>query len=403
MNFILLNALCLGLAIATPACAAPPTVAPDAAKTTSARFETPAQLEEFLLKSLGELPDLPVVVQVPLPPDLSKTIRENQPQSGDFLLIPATDVQNPLHRRALQAWMDSADSMSAAQITAYLQRALQFEVRLRPHYAEGFDASARFYYSLQHEWAGLPPKLVFKTVVTHLLDGQPYGETYRYQGPMCTTGWLHTNKLDLGEHRAAMQMNFSWEWRDLRGEGSVDSPEFPFEIVNGTVPDDLETIDTPAAQALVRESFQVEENPDEEPVFNGPFLPGVTDAAHDPWKPQTTTSDAAGNVIGARVPTWELKQALPFALAFDVEIHDVGSDKIFKGERILIPAGQTRGGFLFPDSLRDFAGNRDGAVDVKFVLQPSYDLAFSEPAIKTFFGGSLSFDDLHIRITRPKK
>ena len=394
MRFIFLSVLFLAFATARPASAAP---------TAPTRFETPAQLAEFLTQALGELPDFPVVVRPPLPPDLAATIRENQPQSGSFLLAPATDLQNPLHNRALQAWMGSSDSMSAAQITAYLQRAMRFEVALRPHYAEGFDASARFYYSLQHDWAGLPPEMVFKSAVTHLLDGQPYGVIYRGNGPMSTSGWLHTDKLERGRHSAAMQMDFTWEWHDLQGEGSTESPDFPFEIVNGTVPDDLEAIDTPAAQTLLRESLVVAEKPDAEPVFNGPFLSGVTDAAHDPWKPQTTTRDAAGNALAARVPTWELKQALPFALAFDVEIHDVASDRIFRGDRILVPAGQTRGGFFFPDSLRDFAGDRDGVLEVKFVLQPSYDLALSEPAIKTFFGGVLTFDDLHIRITRPKK
>ena len=400
---IAIGTLCLGLSVVKPIHAAPATDATEAANTKEGRFETPAQLEEFLLKSVGELPDFPIVVPMPVPPALAHTIGDNQPQAGDWLLERATDTQDALHRRALMAWLGSIDSMSAAQITAYLQRALEMEVSLRPHYAEGFDASARFAYTLQHGWGSLPQNFTFKGQVVQLLDGQPYGAPYESNGPMSTTGWLRTDQLALGRHHAAMQMEFNWQWHDLQGEGRADSPDFSFEIVNGTVPDDLEALNTPATQKLVRESFRVEEKPDEEPVFNGPAPPNGQVAVHDPWRPQTTTQDAAGNTISARVPTWKLEQPLPFALAFDVEIHPVGSDQIFAGGRILIPTGQTRGGFFFPDSLREFAEGRDGVVAVKFVLQPSYDLALSEPEIKTFFGGTLTFDDLHIRITRPKR
>ncbi len=261
--------------------------------------------------------------------------------------------------------------MSAEQITTYLQSAIELKATLRPHYPAGFNVYGRFSYGTRFGWSSIPEGFTLKVHVTHWLDGRPYEEPYDYQGPQATTGWLQTGDLTEGEHIASLHMDFAFEHNKSAAKGEVESKPFKFSIVDVALPDDLVAVTTPEALSALKSSFKVSEAEQLLPLESGQ---------------------------GLQAPTWSLEKALPFALCFDVEIHEVEGGRVAKGGSIIIPAGQTQGGhggFYIP---REFTQGRTGSVEVKIVLQPSYEHAMSEPAIQSFYAGKLQFDGLHLRL-----
>lgn len=394
-NFFLIATL-LPFLIATTA------FADTTAEAPAIHFENRAELELFLRQSLEAIPETTGDARPPVPAELTRVITENQQQAGDWLLQVAIDAQNPLNRRAVGVFVESIRLMSAEQITAYVKGAMQFEVRLRPRYPEGFDVTASYEYFVRHKWFGWPSRIgKLQVQVSHFVDGQSHIDKFNYEGPMATTGHMETQSLALGTHTASMKMHFAWEMGDLHGEGDVDSLPFSFEIVDGTLPDDLETVDTPEARKLIAQTFAVKD------------IDLENDASLQPQQ----TSTRNGKTYGARLPTVYLSDSLPFALAFSVEIHDLKSGRVFKGNQVLIPADKAYGDYYFGlDNVHSFADQaveqfvvgrelmpgQQKIIPVKIVLQPSYQMALHYPEISAFFGGSLTFDNLHIAITQPE-
>jgi hypothetical protein len=209
---------------------------------------------------------------------------------------------------------------------------------------------------------------------------------------MATTGWLRTAELARGEHQAALKMEFEWEHNGRRGNGTIASKAFPFRVVKATEPDDLTPRHTPEDEQLVKDLFKITQ--DTKAAAEGP----------DAGRPHTTGRTASGQTHAMRGPLWKLERALPFALSFDVEIHEVGTDRVFKGNPIFVAAGQAYGGYFLPYMPGDFAkGRAPGFVPVKIVLLPSYERALTEPLVKSFFASPLTFENLHIHVMPPPK
>jgi hypothetical protein len=205
---------------------------------------------------------------------------------------------------------------------------------------------------------------------------------------MATTGWLKTGKLDRGEHHASLQMEFDWEYNGRRGQGSVESQAFPFKVVNATIPDDLAVRDAPEDEQLVKNSFKVSQR-----------FEGVNE-----HRSHSSGRDKMGKGYELLGPVWKVERPLPFALSFDVEIHvaEGGAEKVFKGDSVFVPAGQAFKSYFMPYIPQEFIEGRAGTVPVKIVLLPSYSQALSDPAVKAFFAGPMTFENLHITITRPQ-
>ncbi len=364
MNRFLLTSL-LAFTLGTAARAQGAALAPVAPVPIASR----EQLEASLRQALALLPEAdthPTAPQV-----LVDQVAANQPRAGDFLIALASDNSSPLQQRAVSAVVAAWQSMSAEQITTYLQSAIELKATLRPHYPTGFNVYGRFSYGTRFGWSSLPEGFKLKVHVTHLLDGQIYGKPYDYQGPQATTGWLQTGDLTEGEHIASLRLNFEFEHNEAAAKGEVESRPFKFSIVDAALPDDLKGLTTPEAVRALKSSFSVS---DVEAGLSTPVGEGL------------------------HVPTWRLDQALPFALCFDVEIHEAQSGHIIKGDPIVIPAGETRSGYFAPYSPQQFTLGRAGSVEVQIVLQPSYERAMAEPTIQSFYASKLEFGNLHFQI-----
>jgi hypothetical protein len=379
---------------------APTVLAQEAVPPTQAR----EPIETSLRRSLESLPNFEANVAAPVPQVLVEEVAQSQPQSGDFLLSLAKDDKSALQRRAVDVIVASWQSMSAAQITAYLSDAIRPYVNLRPRYPEGFNVYARLGFETRYGWGGIPREgLDLRTLSTYFLDGKPYSAPYEYNGsPGATTGWLETGKLAPGEHHASIEMSFSFEHGGQRHSGRIKSPPFPFAIVDADLPDDLESAKSPEDEAAVKAAFGVSEPEIATGIaVREPPVPGQEAVERDPWAPQVTWRDGEGQTHGLRTPAWNLKLKLPFALCFEVEVHDKQSGRVYRGSPLSVPAGKSYGGYFMLDATNGFARDRAGLVPVKVVLQPSYALALSDPDIKSFYAGRLEFDNLHIKIVRP--
>lgn len=362
--------------------------APQAA--APARIESREQLESSLRQALSAQPEPWGESKEPLPQVLAALIESNQPRSGDFLLALAGDGKSPLQRRAVNAFVESWKSMSAEQISAYLRAAMVFDVAARAHYPEGFNVYVGCSYKPRFGWGGFPSEgFELSTSTLGLLDGQPWDKPYPYKGPMAGTYPLQTGKLALGEHSVVMRLDFEFEHNGRHGAGQLESRPFRFSIVNSDQPDDLEGVHGVEDEGLLKTFFEASE-----PPADAVAVPGQP----DPWRPQTTWKGH-----GLHCPGWRLLQPLPFALTFDVEIIDADG-RAFKGDQVLVKAGQSYESFFAPYAPREFEEAHPNAdwVPVQVVLQPSYERALCYPDIKSFYAGKLQLDGLHIKIIRPE-
>src|SRR5262249_33773476 len=153
--------------------------------------------------SLAAMPEDKDGPRKPIPEGLKRVIAGHQPKSGDYLLALIADPKSELRRRAVKAFTHTWDSMSAAQLRAYLPHVLALEAQPRARYPQGVDAAVGMLYHFADDWAGLPADGIpfhFVTRTTHFLDGKPYGKPFAYQGPVATTGWIRTKDLALGKH-----------------------------------------------------------------------------------------------------------------------------------------------------------------------------------------------------------
>ena len=357
-------------------------------------------LETSLQKSLAALPVLPDGIYPFLPDALKSAIETNQPQAGDYLLTLAADAKSEWHKQAVGAFVQCWKSMSAAQITNYLQGAMLLTASARPRYHLSDNAYIRYGYTLRYGYASVPSRsntnpeqFEMQTRTTHFVDGKQWQGIYEGRGPMSTSGWLRTGNLKLGAHYASLKMEFDWSYNGLKGQGKIESARFPFQIGPDSDAEIVTPIVSDESRQIIAESFtfrnpETAKNPDSE-VINRPINPN-----------DTKNSVIQPEKLRVEGPQWQLKKALPFALCCDIEIHDLATGEVFDGGRIQVKAGTIPSGYFVPDDREKFADTRDKRVAVKIVLQPSYELAIAEPDIATYFAEPIIFERLEIQITK---
>ena len=340
-----------------------------------------------------------------LPLSLEKLIVSNQPQSGNLLLSVLTDTNHPTHRRAVNAFVNTWETMSPLQLRAYFQSAMRLTLRQRPTFPVGVPGAVGFDYTVNYGWSGWPkrgdasfPADNFKTHTTHFLDGKEHS-TFDFQGPMATTEWIDTNNLSLGKHAVSSVIKYEYSYRGEKFEDEVRSPLWSFEIVADTK-DDLVAAPDLRIDALVKRSFQVMET--EQSLGNtsasSSDLPSeVALGDLEVWKPQVTW-DGKDGLNGYHFPMWKMTQALPVDLCFETEIEDLETGKKFPGNSVIVPRGEVRNDYIYPDATDEFTQGRSGFVRIRITFKPSRMHALSDPRIKSYYGKSFSTDVMRAKL-----
>jgi hypothetical protein len=350
--------------------------------------------------SLAAMPEDKDGPRKPIPEGLKRVIAGQQPKSGDYLLAMIADPKHPLRRRAVNAFTQTWDSMSAAQLKAYLSHVLALEAQPRARYPQGVDAGVGMLYHFVDNWAGLPADGIpfhFATRTRHLLDGKPYGKPFAYQGPGATTGWIWTKDLALGKHSCGLELEYTFTHRGEKVTGRIRSRDFTFMVVAADTPDDLVAPKDAETDRLVRRSFRFIQKesdlhaPRERRRFDR--LP-----VEDPLRPQVTWEGPGGKRCGLSTPYWKADKALPVDLCFEVTLIDQKTGRTYRCDPLILRRGQAHWGYIYPRDVRAFARGRSGDVPVKAVLRPSRKTALSTTDVTHYWPGSITSEVLTIRV-----
>jgi len=325
-----------------------------------------------------------------LPADLTSAVAAYQPKTGDLLLKLIADPKHRLRRAAVWVFCHTWQSASAAQVDRYLQTVFTLKAYHRDRYPLHVPALIETRYYLVDGWLGFPKDLVWETVTTLYLDGQPHGKPYRYDypGPAATTGWVPTGALPEGKHTLHFVVQYSFTHRGVKRQGQVRSRDFTFAIA-AAAQDDLQAPADPAHDALLQKVFSIRAHEYEE-QDKALIIGRGEDLRVDPWQPQVTWKNAAGRTAGIHVPVWKLSQALPVDLCFEVELRDKRTGQTFKGDGLIAKRGKIGQGYFTPRDARAFAAGRDGFVEVELRLTPSRALALTDPEVTRYYPGTIT-------------
>jgi hypothetical protein len=355
--------------------------------------------QDDIRSALAAVPAIPEDSRHPIPEELRLVIADNQPRSGDFLLSLIAGPRGKLYRPAVNAFVQTWDSMSATQLDAYLHHALVPKAQHRERYPQGVDAGIAFLYHLRHGCGSWPAGGTFQltTHTRHFLDGKPYGRPYDGRGPISTTGWVWTKDLALGKHSCSLEVSYEFSHGGRKQSGRLRSAEFTFTMAPADTPDDLIAPNDAATDRLVRKSLRFAER---ESAFNPPIpRPGdPVEPDRPPRRPQITWEGPGGKRCGLSTVCWNVAAPLPVDLCFEVELHDQKTGKVFPCDPLVLRKGEAHWGYVCPRDAVGFARGRTGEVPVKVVLKPSRKVALTSTEVTRYYPGSINSEVLTVQV-----
>lgn len=360
------------------------------------RYEL-AGYRDDIRAALTAMPEMDRWERQLIPDGLRTLIAGRQPKSADYLLSLIADRKAPLHRRAVSAFVETWDGMSATQIDAYLGAVLVPQAHPRQRYPQGVDAGVGMGYAPVHGYACLPRGEAFrmKTRTSHFLDGKPYGKPYSFTWPMATTGWIRTTDLALGKHTVALETEYTFTHRGTTKTGRVRSCDFTFTMIAADAPDDLVALDDAATDRLVRGALKFAEK---ESSVNPPQPGNGFPVPLDERRPQVTWEMAPGRRAGLGAIFWKVSRPLPVDLCFEVTLVEPKTGKVWPCDPLILKKGEAIWGYFSPRDAIALARGRVGEVPVKVVLKPSRKMALSTLEVTRYFPGSITSEVLTVKI-----
>jgi hypothetical protein len=371
---------------------------------------------EEIRQALDVAPAIPppdIYTHWPLPPDVANNITANQPQAGDFLLSVIGDPKHRLHRAAVNAFVQSWETMTGDQIRTYLLRSLILSPYMaRPAYPRGIDGGFAMGLTVRYDYGGRPEQnkqVKITTVTEHFVDGKPYGKPSRYGPPGGVTGHIKAGEMSVGRHTAAMATRFELIHRGQTVTGSVRSEDFPFEVLPADTPDDLIAPKDAEMEKLVRsalriaeteESFETQEARNQR-MFRGAWPQQETDW----WRPQSMWQEANG-LNSLYVPVWRLEKPLPVDLCFSVTVRIEATGEEYEAYPLVVLKGTTTqglsGGYFMLRGGQDITKGRTGFIPVRLILRPSRSSALYSLKVTRYYPGEIVTEPLRLKIGPPK-
>lgn len=362
-----------------------------------ANLETARRIDRIRYQLVGYADDLMRFLKHETLSDsnMSALIARHQPGSGNLLVELSAHRGHPLSRRAAHWFCETWTAAAPEQVDAYLKTGLRVHAKPRSRYPRSVAARFETGYALVHGWDGVPKDLSWQIGARHYIDGQLHGNPSISKDPRPTAvlASIDTSQLGLGTHTLRIELEYAFAHRGAQHRGSALPREFTFTIV----PDDgdhLLAAPDAAVERAVRQGLTITEY---DRVRFAPAVGLDVRFNTDRWEPQIIWEEA-GKRRGLHMPEWSLQKPLPVDLCFDVSIRDVGSDKTYAGESLIVRKGQTGIGCFSPRELGAFCEGRSGFIDVEIHLTPSRTLALSNPEIARYFGGTIVSPPLRARV-----
>ena len=368
--------------------------------TNQYRYEG-EELHHQIRSYLSAMKELYGANKNPLPAKLTDIIIVNQPESGDFLLSIIAHSNNPLRRRAINAFIQTWDTMNLQQIDGYIHRAIELKVDHRKSYPEKVSANMGVGYSSVGGWGGWPTdgKMNLKTKTSVYLDGKPEGNQFSNQGPMGTMGAVYTHGLKRGKHTVRVLFEYEFTYQGVPYSGSFTSKGFHFRIVKNTHEDLLKANDSPELEALVKASFHTAETEEQLKSQLGPKVLSNYFYNKKGMEPQSTVHNmVTGLQTALHCPYWAIAPGLPVDMIFDVTIEDLTTGKNFMGNSIRVHKNTMDLRTFEPNSPAQFANRRTGTIPIKVTLKPSQRGAWSYTWPTSYYPGTLTFTGLYITL-----
>lgn len=347
---------------------------------------------------LSALPEIDGESPEDIPAELRDYLVAGQPQAGSELLSIIRKPDNPLHRRATNALLQIWQSLSPEQIETYFRLSMTAYVSARPTYPQGLAAYVGAGYRIRYGWGGWPRVEGIKMLTSSqkYLDGQAYGDAFRYNGHQASAGGLKIDKLLPGKHTAQIITAYTISHRDNTYTGKVASDVVSFQIVGTKHARNLAAPDDPSLTASVHGAFRISEVRD--PNDRDSVLGGFSGYL---WKPQNSAYRRGDpDEFAVHMPIYSLTKALPVDLCFDVDVIVGQTGQVYKGEPFVIEKGRKGElGYFGLDStdMFDFVQTHQGFVPVRIRLTPSRTRAFSDRRVKKYFPGTLTSQPLRVK------
>lgn len=195
--------------------------------TATAKTDTQVKgeiLQEICLL-LSDLPEIKGDQQPAIPDEIKDFVLEMQPDSGNALLVIIADPQDNLNRWATNAFIKTWESMTPEQIDTYFKVAMTAYTKLRPQYPQGIEAYVGTGYAIRYGWGGWPKVkgIKIRTTSYKILDGQPYGNPFHYEGHQASAGGILLADLDLGTHSTQVITEYEITYLENTYSGMVES------------------------------------------------------------------------------------------------------------------------------------------------------------------------------------
>lgn len=332
--------------------------------------------------------------------DLTKIIIVSQPQSGDFLLSIIAQPNNTLRRRAINAFIQTWNTMNLHQIDGFIRRGIDLKVDHREAYPEKAGGAIGVSYSSVDGWGGWPSnsKINLKTKTSFYVDGKLMGEPFSYDGPMAATGTAYTGGLKRGDHTILVRFEYEFTYQGVLCRGYKLSKEFHFKIVKDSG-DPLKSTTDAALDAKVKAAFYTAETNE---ALKSQLAPGLffeySDGTHGMEPQSTVRNTVTGLQTALHCPVWAINPGLPVDMIFDVTIEDMTTGKKFMGNSIRVPKNTTRFDRFEPYLPAQFAAGRTGTIPIIVTLKPSRRQALAYPWVTKYYPKSLTFTGLSITL-----
>ena len=376
--------------------------------------------KENLRRELTALEDGDYLTDNEVPGSIATAITPHLPDSGDWLLDLIATSNEHLRGRACPIFRAYFDRMSDAQMTRYLELNLVHEVRARPKYLAGSDATIDLRVGFLAGDRGLPHPIRLhpvQTTTTCLLDGKPYGEPVDRTGPLRTKDEtnaffrkpvpsvrvhrLPLTELTAGEHRLKLISTYRYEYGDRTFSGRFESPEQRFVVSDDQTDELLAPSDAELTDA-VTESFQLAES---SLNFQNPEKWGndiyYTWHPHTVWNRKQEGENETWDGLHSAV--WRTRKPLPVDLCFDVALEIEKTGEVLAGEQLFALHGEREYGCVLPADPQDprlrEAADEEGYVRVHAILTPSRSLAYSRAEVSRYFGQPIRSGVFRLRLS----
>ena len=322
-----------------------------------------------------------------LSPAFRALVSAGQPETGNAVVVLASDADEDTRSRARRAIAQLWDALTREQRFAYCDTAMEVRCELRPWYPFGVPAWIGTEYGLYFPASG------YEDIVTEsrrYVDGVVEGEVYRYKGPMAGTGGVATNGLELGRHTVQCETKYTVT---IDGETRTflkRSSEYSFWIDDSNAFDSLQSEQRNEWDNALRKSIS--------------FRRGREDDDFNPYSnlpvdvPCSTVKLDAGKTILFWIPRVKVAAALPFDLCYDVVVKNVETGRSWPASPLYVLKGETGSYSILIDNSHAFAEGREGEIPVRIELTPSRGAALTNLKVTSYYPLPITSEIIHIKI-----